>query len=148
MDISILYFDTKHAMLTHNWIIEHSGGLSGIYPDGQDKLESVLEHIQNDLYYPTFCDKLVHLVYSINKLHAFCDGNKRSSLILGAYFLELNGYDYCVKKFVIEMENIVVWLAENKISKDLLRKLIVSILENEDEYSESLKYELIRSLDI
>ena len=41
------------------------------------------------------------------------------------------------------MENIVVWLAESKISKDLLRKLICSILNNEDDYSEALKYELL-----
>ena len=143
MEIKILYFDVVHALKTHDWIIEQSGGLSGIYPDGKDKLKSVLEHIQNDLYYPAFEDKLTHLVYSVNKLHAFCDGNKRTSLALGAYFLKLNGYDYCVKKFVLEMENIVVWLAENKISKELLCKLMTSIIENEDEYSENLKYELL-----
>lgn len=143
MDIQILYFDVKHAVETHDWIIEQSGGMHGMYPDGADKLDSVLDHIQNDLYYPTFEDKLTHLVYSINKLHAFCDGNKRSSLTLGAYFLELNGRSDCVKKFIIEMENIVVWLAEGKISKELLTKLVTSITENEDEYSEDLKYELI-----
>lgn len=143
MEIKILYFDVVHALKTHDWIIEQSGGLAGIYPDGKDKLESVLEHIQNDLYYPGFEDKLTHLVYSVNKLHAFCDGNKRTSLALGAHFLKLNGYDYCVKKFVLEMENIVVWLAENKISKELLCKLMTSIIENEDEYSENLKYELL-----
>ena len=143
MEIKILYFDVVHALKTHDWIIEQSGGLAGIYPDGKDKLKSVLEHIQNDLYYPAFEDKLTHLVYSVNKLHAFCDGNKRTSLALGAYFLKLNGYDYCVKKFVLEMENIVVWLAENKISKELLCKLMTSIIENEDEYSENLKYELL-----
>lgn len=143
MDIAILYFDVKHAIQTHDWIIEQSGGMAGVYPDGVGKLESVLEHIQNDWYYPAFENKLTHLVYSINKLHAFCDGNKRASLVLGAYFLELNGYDYCVKKFVLEMENIVVWLAESKISKELLYKLINSIIENEDGYNEALKYELI-----
>ncbi|WP_416189816.1 type II toxin-antitoxin system death-on-curing family toxin [Neisseria sp. CCUG17229] len=143
MDIEILYFDVHHAIETHDWIIAHSGGLTGVYPDGAGKLESVLEHIQNDWYYPTFEDKLTHLIYSINKLHAFCDGNKRSSLVLGAYFLKLNGYDYCVKKFVLEMENIVVWLAEGKIGKELLCKLVTSIIENEDDYDVSLKYELI-----
>lgn len=78
----------------------------------------------------------------MNKLHAFLDGNKRSSIVLGAYFLELNGYDYCVKEFTLKMENIVVWLAESKISKELLRKIIYSILNNEEDYDETLKYEL------
>ncbi|MBL4886035.1 MAG: type II toxin-antitoxin system death-on-curing family toxin [Planctomycetaceae bacterium] len=144
MSESILYFDVKHAVEMHDWIIEHSGGLSGVKDLGQ--LESVLEHIQNDMYYPTFEDKLNHLVFGINKFHAFSDGNKRSSLVLGTYFLELNGFSYCVKKFVMEMENIVVWLAEGKIEKELLFKLISSLIMN-DEYPETLKLELLFALD-
>jgi len=143
MTVTVLYFDTAHAIAVHDWIIENSGGLSGIKDAGQ--LSSVLEHIQNDLYYPTFEEKLNHLVFSINKFHAFYDGNKRSSLVLGAYFLELNGYDWCVKKFVREMENIAVWVAEGKISKTLLLKLIVSLIMD-DEYPEALKLELIEAI--
>lgn len=144
MEITILYFDVKHAVGVHDWIIENTGGLAGTKDIGQ--LESVLEHVQNDDYYPTFIDKLNHLVFSINKLHAFNDGNKRSSLSLGAYFLELNGYDFCVQKFTLEMENIVVWLADGKISKDLLHKLITSLIMDDD-YSESLKMELLFNVE-
>lgn len=143
MEVQILYFDTKHAIEVHDWIIEKTGGLHGHREI--HLLDSALEHIQNDMYYPTFNEKLKHLVYAINKFHPFNDGNKRSSLTLGAYFLELNGYDYCVDKFVIEMENIVVWLAEGKIRDDLLLELITSIIE-EDEYSESLKLKLLDSI--
>lgn len=144
MDFTVLYFDPEHAISQHDWIIAHSGGLSGIKDAGQ--ISSVLEHIQNDSYYPTFEEKLNHLVFAINKFHAFNDGNKRSSLVLGAYFLELNGYDYCVKKFVLEMENIVVWLAEGKISKELLLKLITSLIMDVD-YPEVLKIELINAIN-
>lgn len=144
MDFTILYFDPQHAISQHDWIIENSGGLSGIKDAGQ--ISSVLEHIQNDLFYPTFEEKLNHLVFAINKFHAFNDGNKRSSLVLGAYFLELNGYDYCVKKFVLEMENIVVWLAEGKVSKELLLKLITSLIMDDD-YPETLKIELIDAIN-
>ena len=98
------------------------------------------------MYYPGFNEKLNHLVFSINKFHAFNDGNKRSSLSLGAYFLELNGYDYCVQSFVQEMENIVVWLAENKISKDLLQKIITSLIM-EEEFSEELKLEILEAVN-
>ncbi len=145
MELTVLYFDVAHAIREHDWIIEHSGGLPGVKDEGQ--LSSVLEHIQNDLYYPSLEEKLNHLVFAINKFHAFNDGNKRSSLVLGAYFLELNGYDYCVKKFVREMENIVVWLAEGKISKGLLLKLVTSLIED-DEYLETLKLELVEALDM
>lgn len=82
MNIRTVYFDVPHALEVHDWIIERSGGLAGIHVGGEDKLDSVLEHIQNDIYYPTFEDKLTHLLYSVNKLHAFIDGNKRSSLVL------------------------------------------------------------------
>ena len=144
MDVVVLYFDEHHAVREHDWIIEHSGGLPGVKDTGQ--LSSVLEHIQNDLYYPSFEEKLCHLVFAINKFHAFNDGNKRSGLVLGAYFLELNGYDYCVKKFVLEMENIVVWLAEGKISKELLLRILTSLIMNDD-YPEELKLELIEAVE-
>lgn len=137
--IRFFYFDLHYAIATHYWIIENTGGMVGIKDQGQ--LESPLEHIQNDLYYPEIEDKLTHLVFSINKNHAFHDGNKRSSLALGAYFLELNGFDYVVKRFVYEMENIAVWVADNIINKDLLYKVITSLLY-EDDYSEELKLEI------
>lgn len=89
--------------------------------------------------------KLTHLVFCINKDHAFHDGNKRSSLTLGAYFLELNGYGYIVQHFVREMENIVVWVADNVINKDLLCQITTSILYEED-YSEEVKLAIFEAL--
>lgn len=138
-----LYFDAQHAIDVHDWIIEHTGGLAGLKDRGL--LESVLGHIQNDDYYPTFDAKLTHLVFGINKFHAFNDGNKRSSLTLGAYFLTLNGYDYCVPQFVIQMENIVVAVAEGAINKSLLQRLIISLIE-EDDFSDELKLELLDAM--
>lgn len=143
METPILYFDVKHAIGVHDYIIEISGGLHGYRDIGL--LESVLEHIQNDWYYPNFYEKLTHLIFSVNKFHAFNDGNKRASLSLGAYFLELNGYDYCVQTFMLRMENIVVWIAEGKISKPLLNEIVVSLIEEED-YHESLKLKLIEAI--
>lgn len=143
MTLQTFYFDVDHAIGVHDWIIEHSGGMSGTKNIGQ--LESVLEHVQNDDYYPSFTEKLNHLVFAINKFHAFNDGNKRSSIVLGSYFLKINGYDYCVQDFVIKMENITVWLAESKISKELLIKLISCIIM-EEEYSEALMLELIAAV--
>lgn len=137
--LNLFYFDSKHAIDVHDWIIENSGGRSGVI--NLNNLEAPLEFIQDDLYYPTIEDKLAYLVYSINKNHAFNDGNKRSSIALGAYFLEINGYDYLVKQFVLEMENIAVWVADNLIDRDLLKEIIESLLY-EDEYSENLKIKL------
>ncbi|UBF26649.1 type II toxin-antitoxin system death-on-curing family toxin [Kovacikia minuta CCNUW1] len=143
MEETFFYFDIQHAVEVHDWIIENSGGLPGINNLGL--LESALQHIQNELYYPELHHKLTHLVFAINKFHAFTDGNKRSSIALGAYLLELNGYEFVIKKFVLEMENISVWLAENKISKELLGELIESLLFEED-FSEELKLKLAHTL--
>lgn len=145
MELQIFYFDTQHAIEVHDWIIVKSGGLHGNREIGL--LDSALTHIQNDMYYPTFEEKLKHLVLAVNKFHPFNDGNKRSSLVLGAYFLELNGYDYCVRKFVQEMEEIVVWLAEGKIDDDLLLDIVRSII-NDDEFSESLKLRIIEAVGL
>ncbi|KYG84167.1 death-on-curing protein [Roseivirga seohaensis] len=138
-----LYFDIEHSVRAHDFIIEKSGGRKGVLDLG--KIESVLEHIQNDIYYPELEDKITHLVYSINKLHAFNDGNKRTSIALGAYFLEINGIDYCIDKFIVEMENYAVHVANNIIDKDLLQEIISSILY-EDDYSEELKLKIIDGL--
>lgn len=140
MDASFLYFDINYALDLHKIIIRESGGLAGV--KNQGALESILEHIQNDVYYPEFDDKLTHLVFSVIKHHTFHDGNKRSSILLGAYFLEINGFDFYVEKFIRAMENIVVWVAENKIKKDLLKDLITSIIID-DEYPEALKLRMI-----
>lgn len=138
-----LYFDVSHAIETHDWIIDNSGGLTGTKDIGQ--LASPLEHVQNDFYYPEMEDKLTHLVFSINKFHAFNDGNKRSALALGAYFLELNGFDYLVQRFVKEMENITVWIAEGTVNKDLLHQIITSILY-EDDFSEEIKVAIFEAV--
>jgi len=141
--LKIFYFDIKHATEIHDWIILKSGGLEG--NKEINLLSSVLDHIQNDLYYPTFEEKLKHLIIGVNKFHPFNDGNKRSSLVLGAYFLKLNGYDYCVNKFIFEMENIVVWLAEGKINDELLLDIVKSIIE-EDDFNESIKLRLFECI--
>ncbi len=85
--MTFFYFTISYAIKTHDKIIEISGGLTGIKDLGN--LESPLSHIQNDDYYPDLEDKITHLVFSINKNHAFTDGNKRTSIALGGFFLEL-----------------------------------------------------------
>jgi len=137
--MKLFYPDIHYTLAIQREIIDLSGGLHGVREQGL--LESTLTHIQNDDYYPTFEEKLTHLLFSVNKSHAFVDGNKRSSIALAAYFLTLNGLGARVTHFIREMENIVVWVAENKISKDLLFNLVLSLL-GEDDYPEELKLRL------
>lgn len=144
MTLIIFYFDLAHAENTHDEVISISWWSFGYHKTKQD-LNSVIEFMKHDDYYPSFEEKLTHLIFSINKNHIFLDWNKRTSIALWAYFLELNWYDYCVKYFIREMENISVWLAEWKITKLLLQKIVKSIIY-EPEFDEALKLEIIHAI--
>ena len=81
--MTIIYITIEQAVSTHGLTIEKSGGgAAGALEI--EKLKSVLDHIQNDLYYPTFDAKLTHLFHSACKFHCFQDGNKRIAITLCA----------------------------------------------------------------
>ncbi len=137
------YFNIVYAIAVHDAIIHLSGGREGIRDHGL--LESVIELIKNDDYYPTFEDKLTHLVFSVAMNHAFSDGNKRSSIALGAYFLHINGYSGIIGKFIIEMENIVLWVAKGYVDKQFLLVIIKSLMI-EGDLTEEIKVRLYEIL--
>lgn len=141
--MELKYFTSEYAIKTHDKIIEISGGNPGIKNFGN--IDSPLYHIQNDDYYPTFEEKLTHLVFSFNKNHGFNDGNKRTSIALGLFLLIVNDLDVFSNKFVMEMENIAVTVADNIVDKDLLLEIIYSIINDED-YNEELKLKIINAL--
>lgn len=142
----ILYITQEQAEHIHKKTVDLSGG--GSYEAiNIGYLYSALELIQNDDYYPTFEDKLIHLVWSINRNHAFSDGNKRLSITLGVQFLSLNGYLYCIERFLREMENISYHLAAGRIEKELLAEIIHSFLENDEDFSEEFKLNLLLAID-
>lgn len=121
---SITYITLEEAIAKHDAIILASGGLLGLRDEGL--LISALTLIQNDLYYPTFSSKLVHLIFSINKNHCFIDGNKRASVSLAGSFLLKNGLpSEFVSDFIITMEEVVVWLANDEITKNTLAIIIM-----------------------
>jgi death-on-curing protein len=138
------YFDVNHAISVHDTIIHFSGGKIGMNDVGL--LESVIVHVQNDTYYPELTDKLTHLVFSIAMNHAFSDGNKRSSIALGGYFLQINGYEHLVARFFIEMENIVLWVAQKRITKVFLLEVITSLVTT-GELTEEIKLKLVKKLE-
>lgn len=141
--MGLIYFDLEHAVKEHDFIIDKSGGRAGNNDLGL--IDSVLNHMTNDVYYPEIQDKAAYLCFSIIKNHGFTDGNKRSAIVLTSYFLELNGLDYCVNRFIMEMENFAVYVAANFISQDLLHSIITSIIYDLD-YSEGLKLEIAITL--
>ena len=139
MSSKIVYINSQQSIEIHNWTIDNAGGFSRT-KDTQC-LNNILQEIKSDRNYPEFKDKLTDLIFEINKYQNLIDDSKRLSIVLGCYFLELNGYDYVVHYFAKEMENIVVWLADGRISRDLFAEIIESLIY-EDEYSEELKLKI------
>ena len=127
----IIYLTLEQAIAIHAKTVEVSGGGSQGALD-TNRLDSVLCHIQNDDYYPTFEAKLTHLFFSVNKFHCFEDGNKRISISLSAQMLLLNGYLYCVDRFLREMENVSYHVAAGRIGKELLHATAARFLTAAD----------------
>ena len=133
------YIDAEKAKDIHLLTIKHSGGgAEGILDFG--KIESVLTHIQNDDYYPTFVDKLTQLFFCVCKFHSFEDGNKRLAITLSVQFLLINGYLAVAQTFFRETENISYHVAAGHIDKDLLHDILDSIMRGSFDENEDVKF--------
>lgn len=146
MDDGIIYLTLEQAKAIHNKTIQYSGG--GTY-EALDvgKLDSVLQHIQNDEYYPTFVDKLTHLFFSTCQFHCFADGNKRLAITLSLQFLLFNGYMGIAKSFMAITENISYHVAAGKIDKELLRKIMTAIMDGTYDMDEELKLDILNAIE-
>ncbi|NCB41032.1 MAG: type II toxin-antitoxin system death-on-curing family toxin [Clostridia bacterium] len=143
---SLSYITIEEALDIHRKTVEHSGGGMAQCIDS-NRLDSVLNHIQNDDYYPEFADKLTHLFFSACQFHCFADGNKRIAITLSAQFLLKNGYMFIAKDFLIKMENISYHVAAGKIKKELLNKIITLILNGEYDLDEEIKLEIYNAIN-
>lgn len=142
--MGLIYLTLEQAIAVHAKTVEVSGG-GALGHLELGKLDSVLQNIQNDDYYPSIEDKLAHLFFSACKFHCFQDGNKRIAITLSAQMLLLNGYLYCVGSFLREMENISYHVAAGNINKDLLREVIAAHLAEESD-DETLKLKIFHAI--
>lgn len=121
------YFEYPTLLTVHDRVLEVSGGMPGVKDEGL--LRGPLEMIRDDDYYPLLQDKLTHLVFSIIKNHGFNDGNKRSALASGALLLMLNGYDNFIPYYFYIFEQVMVLVADNRLSKEQLGTLMKDMID-------------------
>lgn len=141
----IIYITIEQAKAIHAKTIEYSGG--GTYEHFDlGRLESVLQNIQNDEYYPTFVDKLTHLFFCTCEFHCFADGNKRLAITLSAQFLLFNGYMAVAKDFFAITENISYQVAAGRIKKDLLHRIMTAIMLGTYNSDEELKLDIYNAI--
>lgn len=137
------YFTYEKLLEVHEKVLGVSGGMAGVKDEGL--LQSPLAFIQDDDYYPTFSDKLTHLVFALIKNHGFNDGNKRTALAAGGLLLILNGYDDFISYYFLMFEQVMVLVADNRLSKDQLGLLMKDMIDL-GELSESSKVMIVDAL--
>ena len=142
---NIHYITLEQVKETHAKTIQYSGGGTLEHFD-LGRLESVLQNIQNDDYYPTFEEKLTHLFFCVCEFHCFADGNKRLAITLSTLFLLLNGYMAIAQSFMLEMENISYHVAAGKIDKDLLLRIMIAIMGGTYDLDEELKLDIYNAI--
>lgn len=141
----IIYITLEQAKIIHEKTIRYSGG--GTYEHFDlGRLESVLQNIQNDDYYPTFVDKITHLFFCTCEFHCFADGNKRLAITLCAQFLLFNGYMAIAKNFFAVMENISYHVAAGRINKELLHQIMESVMDGTYSTNEELKLKIYQAI--
>ena len=75
-------------------MLSHYGGIAGVRDE--NLLESALARPQQLLHYgrPEMAELAAAYAAGIVKNHPFLDGNKRTGFMLGAGFLERNGFEF------------------------------------------------------
>ncbi len=140
----IKYFTYEEVLDVYAKTIKRSGGgLSGV--KHQERIESFLEFVQNDDYYPDFVAKLNYIVFKFCSGHCFEDGNKRIALTIGAYFLHKNGHHWAALTFMQRLEAIIYHIAASHIDDELSYRIMEHIVACDD-FDEGLKIDIANAM--
>lgn len=82
----------EECLALHDMMLSHYGGIAGVRDE--NLLESALAKPQQQFHYgkPGMADMAAAYASGIVKNHPFLDGNKRTGFMMGAGFLERNGF--------------------------------------------------------
>ena len=140
----IKYPTYRDVMWLYDRVIEASdGGVKGFRDEGE--LLYVLEVVQNDEYFPDFISKMAFLIHRVCHGHIYLDGNKRMGLAIGGLFMSMNGLYKSSLDYLGRMEIVSYHIASGNISEELLKTLLVDIVNGKD-YNENLKLELYNAI--
>ena len=144
MSNQIKYLSFEEVLEVYSKTIEKSGGgLLGILDKG--KIESIIDFIQNDDYYPDFVSKLNYLVFRFCSGHCFRDGNKRVALTLGVCFLLKNGHYWAACIFMKRLEAIIYHIAAGRINQELSIRILKCVVDGSD-FDEELQIDITHAM--
>jgi death-on-curing protein len=121
------YFDEETLLLAHYKLVERFGGSHGVRDI--NRIRSVLNAPKQNIFgkeqYASIYDKAAVYIRNIIGDHPFVDGNKRTGMTAGLFFLEKNGTnirlsekeleDFAVKVATesLQVKDIAEWLKEH-----------------------------------
>lgn len=122
------FLSPQEILLIHSMVLDASGGLHGLRDRG--RIESVSraprQMVAREKLYPTIWGQAAVYIHNIIFDHPFVDGNKRTAMMAGLLFLELNG-EYIrvprgeVKRFALRIirrrlsiDEIAAWLESHQ----------------------------------
>jgi death-on-curing protein len=102
----------SECLLLHDMMLDQYGGCSGIRDEGL--LESALARPQQLHHYgkPTMPEMAAAYTAGIVKNHPFLDGNKRTGFMMGAGFLERNGYEFLASEAEVAIRTLALAAGE------------------------------------
>lgn len=98
----------------HTLAIDATGGSAGIRDLG--RLEAAIatqtQNVFGEELYSSITDKAAAFIRAVIADHPFVDGNKRTAMLTGIIFLEINGLSFTAQPG--EIENFAVNIATNR----------------------------------
>ena len=112
------YLKTEHILRIHERLVATSGGDPGVRD--LNAVESSVAQPQMTFdgksLYPTLVEKAVALGFSLNKNHAFVDGNERTAHATVEMFLIRNGWE--IEATVDEQEQVYLGVAAGSLTRE------------------------------
>lgn len=105
------YITLEQLLQLHVLAIRHGGGSDGLRDLG--RLEAALatqaQEVFGEELYETVYEEAAAMIRGIIGDHPFSDGNKRTAMLTGLTFLQVNGYMFTAKTH--ELEDFAVQIA-------------------------------------
>ena len=107
----------EECLALHEMMLAQYGGSEGLRDE--NLLESALAKPRQLFNYgkPTRSDLAASYAFGVIKNHPFIDGNKRTGFMLGAGFLERNGYEFFAEEADAALQTLA--LAAGELSEKL-----------------------------
>lgn len=98
----------------HTLVMESTGGGSGLRDLGrlESAIASQTQNVFGEELYPSPLDKAAAIIRGVIADHPFVDGNKRTAILAGLTFLDINEVKFSAAQG--ELENFAVELATKK----------------------------------